>query len=159
MLFFTSYKKKKRNNINRMRLVLNVVSFVLIAACSHTPPKQPSTSSVTKPAPINQASSISAVLNTPESNSNNQLDRLYTSNSGTIWERLRKGYQLDRNLDHPAIDKEIKWYRSNPTFVYRTSERSSRYIHYIVSAVEQRNMPAERALLPFLESAYDPFAY
>lgn len=159
MLFFTSYKKKKRNNINRMRLVLNVVSFVLIAACSHTPPKQPSTSSVTKPAPINQASSISAVLNTPESNSNNQLDRLYTSNSGTIWERLRKGYQLDRNLDHPAIDKEIKWYRSNPTFVYRTSERSSRYIHYIVSAVEQRNMPAELALLPFIESAYDPFAY
>ncbi|HET8711566.1 MAG TPA: LysM peptidoglycan-binding domain-containing protein [Spongiibacteraceae bacterium] len=76
-----------------------------------------------------------------------------------LWQRIRDGYQFDRKLENPLIDAQINWYRNNPTFVYRATERSSRYLHYVVSAVQQRNMPTEIALLPFIESAYDPFAY
>lgn len=77
-----------------------------------------------------------------------------------IWERVREGYQLQDEIGiNPRIEQQRLWFVSNPAFVEKAGARSSPYIHYIVERLEERNMPMELALLPMIESAYDPFAY
>lgn len=162
MHFFRPHKEKKRLQINDLKSILYVIFVVCISACSHTP----KTTAIRNETPVpatpsgeNTPTSFNRALNPIDDTDNSQLDRLYASDSDTIWQRMRDGYQLDERMEHPLIDNEVQWYRKNPTFVYRATERSSRYMHYVVSAVQQRNMPTELALLPFIESAYDPFAY
>ena len=60
---------------------------------------------------------------------------------------------------NPRIEQQRLWFSSNPSFVEKAGERSNPYIHYIVERLEERNMPMELALLPMIESAYNPFAY
>ncbi|MBS7660412.1 LysM peptidoglycan-binding domain-containing protein [Pseudomonas lalucatii] len=77
-----------------------------------------------------------------------------------IWERVRDGYQLQDEIGiNPRIEQQRLWFVSNPSFVEKVGERSSPYIHYIVERLEERGMPMELALLPMIESAYNPFAY
>ena len=77
-----------------------------------------------------------------------------------IWERVRSGYQLQDSITlNPRIEQQRLWFVSNPTFIEKAGERSNPYIHFIVERLEQRNMPTELALLPMIESAYNPLAY
>ncbi|MGB4074900.1 LysM peptidoglycan-binding domain-containing protein [Pseudomonas sp.] len=77
-----------------------------------------------------------------------------------IWERVRNGYQLQDNITlNPRIERQRLWFVSNPSFIEKAGERSSPYIHFIVERLEQRNMPTELALLPMIESSYNPLAY
>lgn len=77
-----------------------------------------------------------------------------------IWERIRDGYQLQDEIGvNPRVEQQRLWFASNPSFIRTASDRSSPYIHYIVEQLEERNMPMELALLPMIESAYNPFAY
>lgn len=76
----------------------------------------------------------------------------------TVWPRLRNGLQLTQ-YRHPWIDQELTWYRQHPAYLYRTTTRAQRYLHHVLSEVEQRGMPSELALLPLVESGYNPFAY
>ncbi|MEX6504379.1 lytic transglycosylase domain-containing protein [Pseudomonas zhanjiangensis] len=77
-----------------------------------------------------------------------------------IWERIRAGYQLQDAIGiNPRIEQQRLRFVSNPSFVEKAGERSSPYIHYIVERLEERDMPSELALLPMIESAYNPFAY
>lgn len=80
------------------------------------------------------------------------------SDSELIWERLRNGMQLDHH-DHPGLKKYLEWYSSHQPYFDRVFERASRYLHFITNEVEARDMPLELALLPVVESAFDPFAY
>lgn len=77
-----------------------------------------------------------------------------------IWERMRDGFQLQDQIGiNPRIERLRLWYASNPRHVDAVSERSAPYIHYIVERLAERDMPMELALLPVIESAYDPQAY
>lgn len=77
-----------------------------------------------------------------------------------IWERMRDGYKLQDEIGiNPRIERQRLWYVSNPSHVTTVSERSAPYIHYIVERLAERDMPMELALLPVIESAYDPQAY
>ncbi len=77
-----------------------------------------------------------------------------------IWERMRGGFQLQDGLGvNPRIEQQRLWFASNPSFLENAGERGSLYIHYIVERLEERNMPLELALLPVIESAYNPMAY
>src|SRR5690606_24980913 len=51
------------------------------------------------------------------------------------------------------------WYARHQAYLDRVATRAERYMHYIVEETEKRNMPMEMALLPIVESAFDPFAY
>lgn len=75
-----------------------------------------------------------------------------------LWDRLRAGYGFPEQ-DHPRIEAELAWYLNHPAYIDRTVERARPYLHLIVEAIEQRGMPAELALLPIVESAFQPFAY
>lgn len=147
--------EKKRKKISGLNAALHVIFCVFISACSHTQHTAPDPKLAKQSSP----NGMSEVFANGEDTAGGKFDHLYADDSDTIWVRIRQGYRLDENIESPLIDDALTWYRKNPTFVYRSTERSSRYMHYVVSAIQQRNMPTELALLPFIESAYDPFAY
>jgi len=79
--------------------------------------------------------------------------------STNLLDRVRKNFKLDLALENRRITNQLNWYVRNPNYLDRTFKRSARYMHYIVEEILKRNLPMELALLPFVESAYDPFAY
>jgi membrane-bound lytic murein transglycosylase D len=74
-----------------------------------------------------------------------------------LWQRIRNGFAM-RELDSKLIANHEKWYARHPDYVTRMSERSQRYLYYITAEVERRGMPSEIALLPIIESAFNPGA-
>ncbi|MFG6465980.1 transglycosylase SLT domain-containing protein [Pelomonas baiyunensis] len=70
-----------------------------------------------------------------------------------LWARVRRGFQL-QDLDDDWVRKAEAWYSARPDYVERMTTRGSRYLFHIVEEVEKRGMPAELALLPFVESAF-----
>ena len=74
-----------------------------------------------------------------------------------IWARIRSGYGIPE-LKSLRVRKQVKRFRSQHAYVKRMLNRSSRYLFYIVQELEIRGMPTELALLPFIESAYNPLA-
>lgn len=75
-----------------------------------------------------------------------------------LWARIRSGFAM-RDLDSPLVARHERWYASRPDYVARMTERARRYLHYITVEVERRGMPSEIALLPMIESAFNPGAY
>ncbi|KKN38189.1 hypothetical protein LCGC14_0755850 [marine sediment metagenome] len=76
-----------------------------------------------------------------------------------MWVRLRAGFELDHDIDHESVEDQLRWYASHPGYLNRVVERGSRYLYHILNETEKRGLPAEFALLPIVESAFDPFAY
>jgi len=74
-----------------------------------------------------------------------------------LWERVRRGFAMP-DLDSELVRDRERWYASRPDYVARMTERGGRYLFYIVEELEKRGMPTELALLPFIESAYNPQA-
>ncbi len=75
-----------------------------------------------------------------------------------VWVRLRNNYSLPF-LENARIQREIDWYARHPKYMDRVNQRAAPYMHYIISEIEKRGMPGEIALLPIVESAFQPFAY
>ncbi len=75
-----------------------------------------------------------------------------------VLSRLRRGFDLVYD-DNPRTAAERKWFVRHPDYLDRVLTRAQRYLPYIVEELERRDMPLELALLPIVESAYDPFAY
>ncbi len=75
-----------------------------------------------------------------------------------LLERLRQKFSL-LQFKNTAIQQEIDWYISHPDYLNRVFARAERYLFYITEELEKRQMPSDLALLPIIESAYDPFAY
>ncbi len=75
-----------------------------------------------------------------------------------LWQRTRMRFAMQVE-DRPRLDREIEWFQRNQEYVDRVADRARLYLHHIVSEVERRNLPGELALLPVVESAYQPFAY
>lgn len=75
----------------------------------------------------------------------------------SVWERIRAGFKMPP-LDSEKVDRWIKYYTKDPAYLQRMTERSSKYLYNIVEEVESRDMPTELALLPFVESAFQPEA-
>ncbi|MDB5991028.1 MAG: lytic transglycosylase [Herbaspirillum sp.] len=75
-----------------------------------------------------------------------------------VWGRIRKGFGIP-NLQNPLVTSQTEWYSSRPDYIQRTTTRASRYLYHVVEELEKRGMPTELALLPFIESAFNPQAY
>ena len=74
-----------------------------------------------------------------------------------LWDRMRRGFRMP-DLDGKLVRDHEQWYASRPDYIQRMTERSKKYLFHIVEELEKRNMPAELALLPFIESAFNPQA-
>jgi membrane-bound lytic murein transglycosylase D len=75
-----------------------------------------------------------------------------------VLQRLRDGFELEE-IDNRRIDAERNWFVSHPDYLDRVFTRARRYLPYITAELDRRGLPYELALLPIVESAYDPFAY
>lgn len=76
-----------------------------------------------------------------------------------LWQLTRQHLQLPLDYQHPRLESQLNWYLRHPSHMPRVTERAKPYYHHILHEVLKRDMPAEIALLPIIESAYDPFAY
>jgi membrane-bound lytic murein transglycosylase D len=74
-----------------------------------------------------------------------------------LWERIRRGYAMP-DLENDLVRDREQWYANRPDYIMRMTERSQKYLYHIVEELELRNMPTELALLPFIESAFNPQA-
>ena len=74
-----------------------------------------------------------------------------------LWSRIKDGYAMP-NIESAYTSKHQDWYASHPDYVKRMLERSQKYLFHIVEEVQKRDMPTEIALLPMIESAYNPQA-
>ncbi|MCW8975128.1 MAG: LysM peptidoglycan-binding domain-containing protein [Sedimenticola sp.] len=75
-----------------------------------------------------------------------------------LMQRLRQGFRL-KIPSNARIDSQIKWYASHQDYLDRVQQRAEPYLHFIVEEAEKRNIPSELALLPIVESGFQPFAY
>ncbi|HEX4858926.1 MAG TPA: transglycosylase SLT domain-containing protein, partial [Usitatibacteraceae bacterium] len=75
-----------------------------------------------------------------------------------LWQRIRRGFVLEE-LRSPLVAEHESWYASRPDYIQRFVDRGSRYLYHVVEEVERRGMPTEVALLPIIESAFNPQAY
>ncbi|GHA87128.1 LysM peptidoglycan-binding domain-containing protein [Modicisalibacter luteus] len=83
---------------------------------------------------------------------------LETATQGDIWQRLRDNFQWQVDTQEPRVQEWIDYYRQRPGNVTAIAEQARPWLYWVISELERRNMPAELALLPFIESAYDPAA-
>ena len=74
-----------------------------------------------------------------------------------VWGRIRSGYAIP-DISNSLVAKHASWYTARPDHIAITTARASRYLFYVVSELEKRGMPTELALLPFIESAFNPQA-
>lgn len=74
-----------------------------------------------------------------------------------LWERMRRGFSMP-NLDTDLVRQHERWHTTRPDHFQRVVERGSKYLFHIVEEVERRGLPQELALVPFIESAFNPQA-
>ncbi len=141
-------------------LLLGIAVAVLAGCASTSPPGMPgdpvlTTSSAAGPAlkPVYPNGPLSP------------LDRAQAASDGVthlqpppdLWARIRSGFAMPDLQNELVTDRE-QWYASRPDYIQRMTERSSKYLFHIVEELERRNMPTELALLPYIESAFNPQA-
>lgn len=79
------------------------------------------------------------------------------TNDADLWARIRRGFKMN-DLSSDLVTSQEQWYATRPSYIGRMTERSSKYLYHVVEELERRNMPTELALLPFIESAFNPQA-
>jgi membrane-bound lytic murein transglycosylase D len=80
-----------------------------------------------------------------------------TVSPDNLWQRIRNNFAMP-DLNSPLVASRQAWYLNHPGYLNVVVARSSKYLYYIVEELEQRGMPAELALLPIVESAFNPMA-
>jgi len=80
-------------------------------------------------------------------------------NTDDLWQLTRQHLQLPLDIHQPRLESQFNWYLRHSNHITRVTERAQPYYHYVLHEVLKRDMPAEIALLPIIESAYNPFAY
>ncbi|WP_454721749.1 MULTISPECIES: transglycosylase SLT domain-containing protein [Cupriavidus] len=144
------------------RLLAVFACATLLAACASTPTPPEAAdggtatasaarTAVSKPDPLNSINSASVINVDSDS-----LDWL-RGPSNDIWDRIRRGFSMP-DLEGTLVDDRTQWYAQRPDYMERMVGRSSRYLYHIVEELERRKMPTELALLPFVESAFNPQA-
>jgi membrane-bound lytic murein transglycosylase D len=131
---------------------------------SSAPPQAPApvlvtlpTGSTDQPAPAAQASEVdeaSVVVGSFSVADGHDL----TISSTSAWERIRFGFAMPV-CTSPLVAEHLAYYLNHPDYIGRIVDRSRRYLYHVVEQVERRGMPTEIALLPMIESAYNPTAY
>ena len=79
--------------------------------------------------------------------------------SDNLWDRLQTQFQLENHYENPAVDQELAAYMYNQPYFDRITERAEPFLFWIVSEIERRSLPMELALIPIVESTFNPNAY
>lgn len=79
--------------------------------------------------------------------------------SPDVWEVLRSEFSIDHEVSRPEVQEQIRWLIAHPSYLQKVCRQSEPYIYHIVTEIKKKGLPGELALLPMIESAYNPFAY
>lgn len=146
------------------RLMAVVVCSALLAACAGTPTTPTAGEDGTPTAQTSNRSSIDPLSsaragagNAPAINVDQPGFDWAAAQSTDIWARIRRGFAMP-DLEGTLVDDRTQWYAQRPDTMERMVGRSSKYLYHIVEELERRKMPTELALLPFVESAFNPQA-
>ncbi len=80
-------------------------------------------------------------------------------NYSDAWLLLRDELEFDRHTNKRSVKDKIAWFARNQEYINRVAERAEHYLFHIITKLKERDMPLDLALLPIVESAYQPFAY
>ncbi len=149
-----------------LRSSLPLAAALLMAGCaSLAPPLPPAQAVIPAAAPVPDlppgpeyfAIADLEHLVTPVTPCNDQHEpHLYVE--WDLWQRIRGGFGMSAE-GHERVQAELRWYADNQPYLDRVADRAEPYLHYIVEEIERRGLPSEIALLPIVESAFQPFAY
>ncbi len=167
-----------------MKHLFALVILLSLPGCHQLYLNSPPSSATQSPAPGNSVDIVAIVQTQPATNSDStpvstdsQLQLTQTelpidlpidpdqfllpavAQHTDLWDRLRMGYQLEHGNQNKRTKAELRWFSSNQEYLNRVVIRATRYLYFVLGEVEARNLPTELALLPIVESAYDPFAY
>lgn len=132
-----------------MKRVFSLVVFGILSGCA-------SNSVLISGGDIQpQVITKSPVANAQLSEKIKKIDEVVESKD--LWDRLRSGFDIPEP-ETELVDQYIRALQAKPEAVNRLLERSSSYLFYIIEEVEARDLPSELALLPFIESAFNPKA-
>ncbi|MDP4529969.1 LysM peptidoglycan-binding domain-containing protein [Alkalimonas delamerensis] len=144
--------------------VLTLVASTFLAGCattnSLTTETEPvrETPSATKEQAANAELIAASLLQLKTTAKDNKPTPLDPTKVDDVWQRIQ--LQLTFEVpQHRAIAEQRNFFARNQTYLDRVATRAEPYLYYIVQQLEERNMPLELALLPIVESAFDPFAY
>jgi len=76
-----------------------------------------------------------------------------------VWDVLRNQFSMSHEVTQPEVQEQIRWLAAHPSYLQKVCRQSEPYIYHILAQIKKRNLPGELALVPMIESAYDPFAY
>ncbi|HEY1609450.1 MAG TPA: transglycosylase SLT domain-containing protein, partial [Paraburkholderia sp.] len=146
-----------------MRFIFSALLVLLLAACASGGPNasNPASNPDSKSAQSIQQAAADTLRKTSAARETIDVDNgsvsQLTSPDADLWARIRRGFQIP-DLTGDRVDMQVNWYAERPDYVARMTERSQKYLYHIVEELEARHMPTELALLPFVESAYNPQA-
>jgi membrane-bound lytic murein transglycosylase D len=83
----------------------------------------------------------------------------YAQYQNDLYQVIRRNLRFNLEIEDKRVDSQLNWYASHQSYLNRVSDRASRYMFHIVAELQARDMPLDLALLPIVESAFDPFAY
>jgi membrane-bound lytic murein transglycosylase D len=137
--------------------------LLLLCACAHQPAEPAKREPLILPPPASETPPISLGDANPAAGSSSlAMPREWQHHNGEdyddLFDRMRAGFAFEE-VQEPAIDVQLAWFEHNQDYLERVFQRGQRYLYHIITEVEARGMPLEFALLPVVESAYEPFAY
>ncbi len=131
-------------------------SLLVLAGCATTSPDLAGSSADNAPQPHTPLYPKGPLSPLARANAAN-ADVASLEATGDLWVRIRRGFAMP-DLQQDLVKDREQWYASRPDYIQRMTERSSKYLFHIVEELERRNMPTELALLPYIESAFNPLA-
>jgi membrane-bound lytic murein transglycosylase D len=157
----------------RIALVAMTIGVLALTACAHVPAGRPlqgptvvpvgaippaEPSSTYPDAPIPPSAQTTPPADATLAEPPTQVAGLTPAQYADLFDRMRSGFKLDE-VDSHAVDQQLNWFASNPDYLERAFGRAELYLYHIVTELEARGMPLEIALLPVVESAFEPYAY
>lgn len=164
----------KAHSFNCIKPLVIAVSGLLLAACSSAPTIENQRAGTGM---VNQAKTGGANRNQEnaallDGDSLDELEGLLEATDmtmvenstllvqryGNLWDRMRVNFKMNENVYDPRIEAQKSWFITRQDYLNRLTARASRYLYHTVREAERRNIPTELALLPVIESSYDPNA-
>jgi len=158
--------------LRRAYSILLLGGLLGLTACAHAPSREanvppkvtvtlgpPPSALPVAPTPAPAPSAQSAAPAQPELAATPEpLVGINPDEYADLFDRMRAGFKLS-DVDRSAVTRQLDWFVDNPDYVQRAFQRSELYLYHIVTQLESRGMPLELALLPVIESAFEPYAY
>jgi membrane-bound lytic murein transglycosylase D len=148
----------RTESLRATRFTLLFAALAALAACATRQPLQPQQPEQAVVPPPPAAAATAEAAPPPAAAPAQQEAAPAPPQYADLFARIRGDFVIE-DPDEAPIDQQLDWYASHPEYLQRAFGRADMYLYYIVAQLEARHMPAELALLPVIESAFEPYAY